>query len=145
MCSRQEREELATVLLVHWQGIWEASWIHFRCRLGFPNLPAALSRAIPGILWRRGMAPPQSPAQPSVCALFVVSPDNCKPTAASPGSPCVLFGRRNSNPGESCGNLTSRGLFQPRFLVSCFGLSVVLLIPFLQGGLEDAASFTCGK
>lgn len=47
--------------------------------------------------------------------------------------------------GESCDNLTSRGFFQPRSLVSCFVLSVVLLIPFLQEGLEDAAVFTCGK
>ena len=134
-----------TVLLVCWEGSWEGSWIHFRCGLGFPDLPAALPRAIPGISWRRGMAPPQSPAQPSVWALFAASPDNCKPTAVSPGSPRVCFGRRNSNPGESCGNLTSRRLFQPRYPVSCFGLSVVLSIPFLQGGLEDAAAFTCGK
>lgn len=145
MCSWQEREELVAVLLVRWQGIWEGSWIHFRCGLGFPDLPAALSRAIPGISWRRGVAPPQSPAQPSVCALFAASPDNCKPTAVSPDSPHMCFGRRSSNPGESCGNSTSRRLFQPRSLVSCFGLSVFLLIPFLQGGLEDAAAFTCGN
>lgn len=29
--------------------------------------------------------------------------------------------------------------------MSCLASSVVLLIPFLQGGLEDAAAFTCGK
>lgn len=52
--------------------------------------------------------PPQSPAQPSVCALFAVSPDNCKPTAAPPGSPGMCFGRGNSNPGESCGNSIKR-------------------------------------
>lgn len=145
MYSQQEREELATVLLVHWQGIWEGSWIYFRCGLGFPNLPAVLSTTIPGMSWRRGMVPPQSPAQPRVYALFAASPDDCRPTAASPGSPCVCFDKRSSNPGESCDNLTSRGFFQPRSLVSCFVLSVVLLIPFLQEGLEDAAAFTCGK
>lgn len=99
---------------------------------------------IPGISWRRRTTPPQSPAQPSVCALFAVSPDNCKPTAAPPGSPGVCFGRRNSNPGESCGN-KSRGLCQPGSLVSCFVLSVVSLISLFQGGLEDAAAFTSGK
>lgn len=63
---------------------------------------------IPGISWRRRTTPPQSPAQPSVCALFAVSPDNCKPTAAPPGSPGMFSGRRNSNPGESCGNSIKR-------------------------------------
>lgn len=63
---------------------------------------------IPGISWRRRTTPPQSPAQPSVCALFAVSPDNCKPTAAPPGSPGVCFGTRNSNPGESYGNSIKR-------------------------------------
>ncbi|RMC14447.1 hypothetical protein DUI87_09543 [Hirundo rustica rustica] len=37
-----------------------------------------------------------------------VSPDNCEPTAAPPGSPGVCFGRRNSKSGESCGNSIKR-------------------------------------
>lgn len=82
MCSWQEREELVTVLPITWQGIWEGSWIDFRCGLGFPDLPAALSRLIPGISWRRGMPPPQFLAQPSVCALLAASPNNCKPTGS---------------------------------------------------------------
>lgn len=48
----------------------------------------------------------------SIWALFAVSPDNYKPTAVSPDSLWVCFVRRNSNPGESCGNLTSSGFFQ---------------------------------
>lgn len=29
--------------------------------------------------------------------------------------------------------------------MNCFGLSGVLLIPFLRGGLENTTDFTCGR
>lgn len=96
MCSWQERGELVTVLLGHWQGtggVGSTSDAGWDSLLSNPrNLVEEKDDASP------------IPAQPSVCALFAVSPDNCEPTAAPPGSPGVCLGRRNSNPGESCGN-----------------------------------------
>lgn len=84
---RQGREECAPV------GNWEGRWFHFTGDLW----PACCS------LWRNprnpaersNTTPPQSSAQPSVCAVFAVSPDNHKPISASSGSHCELWQRKH--------------------------------------------------
>lgn len=138
MCSWQERGELVTVLLGHpLAGHW-GSWIHFRCRLEFP---AEQSQESHGGEGRRLPSPQHSP-------VFVLCLQ-CLLTTASPlqlllvALVCALA--RETPTQEKVMATASRELCQPRSLVSCFGLSVVLLIPFLQGGLEDAAAFTCRK
>lgn len=118
-------------------GNWE-TWIHFRCRLGFP---AEQFQESDGGEERRLPNPQHSP-------VFVLCLQ-CLLTTASPlqlllvALACALAGETPTQ--EKFVAAASRGLCQPRSLVSCFGLSVVLLIPFLQGGLEDATTFTSGK
>lgn len=104
MCSWQERGELVTVLLGPWG---QCSLVPGRAlgELDPLQMQAGIPCwTIPGIWWRRRTTPPQSQPSPVFVLCFLVSPDNWEPTAAPPGSPGVCLARRNSSPGESCGN-----------------------------------------
>lgn len=104
MCSWQERGELVTVLLGPWG---QSSLVPGRAlgELDPLQMQAGIPCwTIPGIWWRRRTTPPQSQPSPVFVLCFLVSPDNWEPTAAPPGSPGVCLARRNSSPGESCGN-----------------------------------------
>lgn len=108
MCSWQERGELVTVLLGPWG---QCSLVPGRAlgELDPLQMQAGIPCwTIPGIWWRRRTTPPQSQPSPVFVLCFLVSPDNWEPTAAPPGSPGVCLARRNSSPGESCGNSIKR-------------------------------------